>query len=274
MSFPAAEFGLLFNAYPYARIGGPGPPLVFFPGINDALQELRSRRRFIAWFCARFAPGRTVYWIGRRRGMPLGHSIRNMADDYAEVLCRGIGRTDVLGLSMGGLIAQEFAAAHPQLLNRLVLALCGCRTPPGFAEVYRHWERLALEGRWREVYLELVARTYGPVRRRFYESLLPAEGKLFLKVTEDSNDFVASVRACVDFDTRPRLPRIVSPTLVVGAELDQVMPAEIARELADQIPGAELYMIQAAGHGAFEEQAEQFDRVILEFLNRRDATMS
>ncbi len=266
LPLPRAQTGLMLGEFPFARVGTGSRSLVVFPGIMDALQDVTGNPRFIAWFCQAMTFSHTVFWIGRRRGLPHDHSTRDMARDYARLFAEELGPCDVLGVSMGSAIAQDFAADFPQHVDRLVLAMCGPRMEPEKKELCRNWITLAQGARWRDLYLDMIARTYRPARRAVYQALMPTVDSVFSESPTIGSDFVVSGQACLDFDTSERLPLIKARTLVLGGAEDVLMPAEGIREVADRIPGASLHLFEGSGHGAFEECKEEFDRVISEFL--------
>ena len=267
MPLPPVKTGLLLEDFPFACIGNGPRTLVIFPGINDALQDATSNTKFAAWFCQGLAKDRKVYLISRRHGLPNGHTITDMAADYARVFERVIGRADVLGVSMGSAIAQHFAADYPDYVHRLVLGMAGPRLAPDKWEICRHWIELSRKQQWRELYLDMIDKTYGASRRAVFEAFMPAAGNMFSPVPSTSSDFIVSTEACLGYDTRDRLAAIQARTLVLGGSEDQLMPVEGFRDLAERIPNATLRLFDGAGHGLFDEYKEEFDRAVVEFLD-------
>ncbi len=268
MKRPLVETGQLAGRFPFVRMGHGPQTLVILPGINDALGELTHRERFAAWLCGLFAEGRSVYLVSRPPGLAAGFTIETAAAEYARVIAAEFGRVDVLGLSMGSAIAQALAAAHGDVVHRLVLALAGARMHPASRPIYERFIALARAGAWRELYLALIEETYGPSRRSVLAALLPESDDVFTRAPTDPHDFIASLRACMTYDLRDRLHRITAPTLVVGGTEDRLMPQELFRELAAGIPGATLHLIEGAGNGAVEQAKDEFLGVVRRFLNR------
>lgn len=268
MHLPPVQMDTFPGGYAYARIGSGPRHLVVFPGINDTFQQTAERRKFLAWFCGGFAENRTIYVISRPAGLTPGYTLRDLAAGLARVFDGRFDRVDLMGVSMGGAIAQEFAADYPHHVDRLILALAGPGMVPGKRVLYERWIALARARRWRDLYLDLVERTYGPSRRAAFDGLLPAGDHDFAERPAESGDFIAAVEACMAHDARPRLGRIRAPTLVLGGTDDQIVPVEAFRELADLIPNAQLTLFEGAGHGVFEQEKEAFDRAIVAFLAR------
>ena len=75
------------------------------------------------WYYRRFADEYTVYLISRKRRLPSGYTTRDMAGDYARAFERSIGPAHVLGLSLGALVAQHFAADHSGHVESLVIGV-------------------------------------------------------------------------------------------------------------------------------------------------------
>lgn len=267
MPLPPVESGLLLGQFPYARVGDGARSLVVFPGINDALQKVTGNPKFAAWFCQALCRDRSVYLISRRPQLASGFTVRDMAADYARIFARQLGRTDLMGLSMGGAIALEFAAAYPECVDRLVLAMAGPRLATQARPVCEHWVELARAQRWRELYLDMIDQTYGTSRRAVFEAMMPTAEHLLGDVPSGAADFIISVEACLSYDTTERLPAIRAHTLVIGATEDPLMPVEGVRELAERIPHTTLKLFEGAGHGAFEECKEEFDEAVLSFLD-------
>ena len=267
MPLPPVETGLLLDEFPFARIGEGSRSLVIFPGINDAFQDATANAKFTAWFCQSFAIGRRVYVISRKHGLPEGHTTKDMAGDYARVIDRVIGRADVFGVSMGSAIAQHFAADYPDFVDRLVLGMAGPRLARDKWKICRRWIELSRKGQWRELYLDMIDKTYGASRRAVFEALMPAAEDMFTQVPSASSDFIVSTEACMRYDTRDRLATIQARTLVLGGTEDQLMPVGGFRELAERIPNATLRLFAGAGHGLFEECKEEFNRAVVEFLD-------
>ncbi|WP_101297368.1 alpha/beta fold hydrolase [Halegenticoccus soli] len=267
---PRVDYGLLDDRFPYYRIGDGPRPLVVLPGLSDALQGAEPTR-LVAELLARYyyrpyVDGHAVWVVGRPRGMPEGFSTRDMAAEYADAL-GGIGPASVLGLSMGGLVAQHLAVDYPARVERLVLGAAGYRLGDGGRETIARWEAWAERGEWREIYLDSVPHTYLGYRRWLYPPLFRAFGGAVLPEPANRSDVVVSCRACLDHDARGRLGGVGAPTLVVVGALDHFFPEAILRETAAAIPDARIALLGGAGHGAFEERKRRFDATVRRFLD-------
>jgi len=252
---------------PYLRLGHGTPQLLVLPGINDALQSLQSDAKFAEWLCGGLAIDRTVFVVGRPRGLRPSATLAGMADTYALALRDEIERADVLGVSMGSAIAEELAAASPERVRRLILALAGPYVHPEKRSIYDRWLALARANRWRELHLDIIGVIYGPRRRAAFSMLLPAGDRYRLAADVDPQDFVVSIQACLNHDSRSVLGRIRAPTLVLGGTDDPLVPAGLFESLAETIPGGSLRLFEGAGHGLPEERRDEFQGAVLEFLN-------
>src|SRR4028119_4349 len=151
MAVNTTESGQLAGGLPYVRFGEGPRTLVVFPPINDSLPDATHGARFFRWYFRCFADEYTVYLVSRKREVPQGYTTRDMAGDYGEALGWGIGPARVMGLSLGGLVAQHFAADHPEHVESLVIGVAARGLGREGREIVRRWIDLAREERGREV---------------------------------------------------------------------------------------------------------------------------
>ena len=268
------ERGLLrgpAGRYPYVRFGDGPRTLVVFAGLSDAFQpEVAARYLGLLlerYYYRLFADDYAVYLVSRRRNLPEGTTTREMADEYAELLeTHGIAPADVLGVSLGGLIAQHLAVDRPDLVRRLVLGVSGRKVGEAGRRTLRRWADWADRGWWFDAYLDSIPVTYTGYRRWLYPPLIRIVGRLLLSEPAAISDVAVSARACLDHDATDRLSGIEAPTLVIGGTEDHFFPAEIVRETAAEVPDSRLELIDGTGHGAFEERKRAFDKTVLAFL--------
>jgi pimeloyl-ACP methyl ester carboxylesterase len=262
MTLPRVKSGVLPGELPFARVEGGPQTLVVFPGLIDALWDVRAQAWTLPYRYRNFLSDFTVWLVSRKRRLPAGHSTRDMAADYAAAIQNDIGPARVLGLSMGGCIAAHLAADFPQLVQRLVIACAAHRPDEHGRRIPERWLALAREQRWREFYLDLARVTLKEYQHNFYEFLGP-----LLRVRDaDPGNFLISLQACVAHDATDRLPAIRAPTLVIGGAHDPFFPEPILREAAALIPNATLHLLNGAGHGAPRLHKDEFERAILEFF--------
>lgn len=250
------------------RVIGEGPPLVLIMGLTanmdwwdqEFLESLSSRHRVII-FDNRGA--------GRTDAPPETEiTIELMADDTAGLMeALGVERADVLGVSMGGMIAQELALNHPGKVDRLVLCVTFC----GGKETV-----LAS----REVLMKLVDRSGTPEEqvRRFAGLMFPeswlAENERYmadfivryLRAPATDMNAARQFMATQRFSTYERLPLIGAPTLVACGAGDVMIPAENSRIIAGRIPGARLVEYEGAGHGFINQCRDEFLETLKEFM--------
>ncbi len=212
------------------------------------------------WLCSRLADGYTVYIIGRKRGLPAGYTTRDAAADYARVFESIIGPADIMGISMGGLIAQHFAVDFPQYVKSLVIGCSAYRV--GEKELVRYWETLARENRWRKLYLNMATVSFSGVSGFFFGGM-----QLFARKPYSLSDFIVSVNECLQHDTFDRLEVIGARTLVIGGLLDRLFPEPLFRETARHIPGAALHLMKGVGHAAFAQRKDEFISAVKSFLS-------
>ncbi|WP_224449788.1 alpha/beta fold hydrolase [Haloprofundus salilacus] len=271
------DYGHLNGRLPYYRVGDGPRRLVVFPGLRDALWG-RDSSRLLAEYLARyryreFTDEYTIWVLSRPRGLPAGHTTRDMAADYAEAL-DDIGSASIMGHSMGGLVAQHFAADYPELTRRVVLGSSGCYVGREGAETLGRWHSWAERNEWREIQLDGVAVTYSGYRSLLYPPLLGALGQRLRPEPTVDSDVGVSCRACLNHDARRRLVDIDVPTLVIGGAHDHFFPEEILRETAAGIPNARVAVLGGVGHGAFEERKASVDATIRAFLGDRTEPMA
>ena len=193
-----------------------------------------------------------------------------MADDAVGLLdALGIERAHVLGVSMGGMIAQELALNHPRRVRSLQLH-CTYARPDAYM--------LALMETWRAVRAKATLGGVDAHRRAL--ALLAEDLRRAAGVHRDDRPDGARqsvpVHADVGFlrqgdavrshDALDRLSALACPTLVSVAEDDTLVPPRFARELAAAIPGAELRLIDGAGHAYFWERPDVFNAMCLDFV--------
>jgi 3-oxoadipate enol-lactonase len=198
------------------------------------------------------------------------YSIQMFADDAAGLLDNlNIPSAHILGVSMGGMIAQEFALRHPARVATLTL---GCTTAGGEKSVPPPAESLQVLTAPREgVPPEEVIRRTWPLsytsnfiaKRR--DELEAAMWRV-LKNPTPPFAFQRQLEATYTLQIWDRLPQITSPTLVVTGSDDVLIPAKNSELIASRIPGAKLHIIAGVGHGFMHEGQDEFLEVFLPFL--------
>jgi pimeloyl-ACP methyl ester carboxylesterase len=268
-SAPVVKHGLLTGGLPFVRLGNGPRSLVVFPGLADAAWDVTRRARILASHYQRFSNEFTVHVISRKRGLPRGYTTRDMAADYASAFEKDIGPAAVMGISLGGYIAQTFAADYPKYVERLVIACAANRVSDKGREIPERWLALARENRWREFYWDIAKVTAEEFQQTFYQYVIPL---LRLRPTE-AKDFLVSLESCLTHDSTELLERIQAPTLVIGGSTDIYFPPAFLRDMTQHIHNATLRFIEGSGHGAYELRKDEFEDAVLEFLRGRDVAV-
>jgi pimeloyl-ACP methyl ester carboxylesterase len=250
----------------YWEAWGSGPALVLVEGLGVATW---TWDRQLPDFSRHF---RTIVYDNRgvgRSSKPEGpYTIAMMADDLAALLdALGVARAHVLGASMGGMIAQEFALRHPDRVDRLVLV---ATTAGGRAHVPMSPETLAR-------FLAPAAPGREGVRERlrlaFTDAFLAtdyAERMIGFRLADPqpAHAFRAQAAAGAGFDRSATIAQIAAPTLVAAATEDLLVPIANARLLHERIPDSRLIEYEGLGHQFFIEAADRFNRDVIEFLRQ------
>ena len=248
----------------YIRFGTGERILVMLPGLGDGLRSVKGTALPMAMMYRVFAGDFTVYAFSRKNVLPGGYTTRDMARDQAEAMEQlGIGKADIFGVSMGGMIAQHLAADYPEKVNKLILTVTSARPNPILTESIGEWVSCARRGDHTAFMDSNVRRIYSEAYYHRNKWLVPIMGKLTKPKSYDR--FFVQADACLTHDAYERLCRIQAPTLVIGGEKDNTLGGDASREIAAGIPGAELRMYGQLGHGLYEE-ARDFNQLVRSYL--------
>ena len=265
MSIRNGTLQLADDTMHYVRFGHGKKTLIMLPGLGDGLTTVKGTALPMALMYRIFARNYTVYMFSRRNHLPQGHTTRDMARDLKAAMdVLGIDQADLVGVSMGGMIAQHFAADYPERPGKLVLVVTCSRPNPILTESVQEWIDLARRGDHAALMDSNLRRMYSDAYYRKNRWMAPIVGRLTKPKSYER--FFIQAEACLTHDASERLAEIQAPTLVIGGEQDHALGAEASREMAAAIPGAQLKMYPEWGHGLYEE-ARDFNRIVLDFLN-------
>ena len=251
-------------AMDYIRFGTGSRTLILLPGLGDGLRTVRGTALPMALMYRLFARDFTLWCFSRKHPLPEGCTTRDMARDLKEAMDRlGIEKADLFGVSMGGMIAQHFAADFPDRVNRLVLAVTCPQPNPILEESIEEWVSLARQGDAAGFMESNVRRMYSDAYYQKNKWLTPIVGALTKPKSYDR--FFIQARACLTHDAFGRLGQISAPTLVIGGEQDKALGVQASCDLAEAIPNARLKIYPQWGHGVYEE-APDFNQTVLQFL--------
>jgi 3-oxoadipate enol-lactonase len=192
-------------------------------------------------------------------------SFDDLAADIAALLDHTkIARAALVGLSIGGMIAQHFALRYPDRLQALVLCSTGGQTNEAGKKIFE--ERIArvnAEG--------IETQVEGSIGRWFtpqFAATAPATIEWVKGIYRKTSPagFVNGCRAIQELDTLDRLSSICVPTLLIPGELDQAFPEVASRNIQSRIKNAELVVLNGAAHIGNVEHSHRFNEILIKFL--------
>jgi pimeloyl-ACP methyl ester carboxylesterase len=244
------------------KVEGQGEPLVMIMGFTANRSSWTSQ---IPCFNKYF---RVVTFDNRGAGKsdkPQGpYSTKMMADDAIILMdLLGIEKAHILGVSMGGMIAQELAINYPQRVMKLVLACtyaCQDKTSGDTSEQAK-LSQLTPE----KMVSDMVGLAFNKPLYRFLSGLL---ARIQFKFMGASGwvGIAGQHEACLKHDTLERLPLITAPTLVIVGTKDRIINPISSEVIAAKIPNAKLVKAEGGSHFLSFEMKNVFNREVLNFL--------
>ena len=257
----------------YETWGVGSTPLVLIHGLGSSADD---------WFLQlpAFAPHYLCVAVDLRghglSGKPAGrYSVGLFAADVAALLRElDLAPAHILGLSLGGMVAQQLAIAHPQVVRSLVLL----NTLPGVWPPPRQFVRMVLHRALPPFLENLRARRRMPDMTLFAErvaaDLFPDPAAAFLRdltaariAVNDPAAYRRSTLAVARFRPGSALKRIACPALIIAGDADRVVPGVYRARLRKALPHAGYVHIPGGGHACNIDHADEVDAAVLEFLN-------
>ena len=244
----------------YVAFGNSKKALVVMPGLSDGLATVKGKGWILATPYKPYFKDYSVYMFSRKNDMPEGYSIKDMADDQVEAMrSLGIEKACILGVSQGGMIAQYIAINHPEVVEKLILAVTAPYANEVVTDAVKGWIEMAERKDHLELMDDTARKMYTDRFYKQYQKYFPVVARLTRQASYER--FFRNAYAILDFDARDELAKITSPTLIIAGSDDKTVGNKAKDELHDGIIGSELYVYEGLGHGAFEEAKDFYKRV-------------
>jgi 3-oxoadipate enol-lactonase len=243
---------------------GSGDPILLIMGLSYPSDMWHRSRPLLA------TKYRTIAFdnrgIGRSDVPPGPYPIAVMASDAAAVLdAAGVQTAHVFGVSMGGMIAQEFALHYPQRVRSLVLGCTASGGPHAVQSEPEALQALTRRGMTPEEATEaIIPFIYDPGTPR---DLIDEDMKIRLQWYPTPEGYLAQLQGIFGWEAYSRIAQITAPTLVITGESDRLIPAANSKLIAARIPGSKLVLLPHASHVFATDQPGATHYAILDFLS-------
>jgi pimeloyl-ACP methyl ester carboxylesterase len=252
---------------------GSGPPLLLIMGLGYSHEMWHRTTPLVSKHF------RTILFDNRGVGqsdVPAGpYPIATMAADAAAVLdAAGVNSADVYGVSMGGMIAQEFTIRYPQRVRKLILGCTACGGPKVVRADQEVNQALMMRGNMTvEQGIELmVPYIYdaGTPRARIDEDLAIRRATY-----PRAEAYMYQLQGILSWESYSRLDQINAPTLVIHGETDRLVPPGNGKLIAESMAGSKLVMLPHASHLYMTDQPEASHTAVMDFLlGRKEVAVS
>jgi pimeloyl-ACP methyl ester carboxylesterase len=256
----------------YYQVHGDGDPLILIQGYGGGHEgwffQVRSfKRRF-----------RTIMFdnrgIGKSELPAQRYDLSTLADDTVGLMdYLKIERAHILGMSLGGMVAQEIAIRRPERVKGLILACTsfgegeGAEAHPDLLQalgVTADYARMNLEKVDFRKAMETVINL--SFNSRLYKTILIPLAKSYMKPAKVKGHF-AQMQAVDGYSSLDHLHLIKAPTLVLTGTDDRIVPPRLSEIIAEKISGAILVKIPAGSHALNIEKRNEFNNEVLRFLS-------
>ncbi len=210
-----------------------------------------------------------------KSGRPKGpYTTAQMAED-CKLLVDHLGIKDfhLVGVSMGGMVSQEYAIAHGQDLRSLTLCCTYGAPGPFCSRMFALWRDMAVAmgvpNVMRDVTLWAFTQDFFEQR----EATLKEFEAAMATLDQPVEAYLSQLHAIQVHDTTARLKSIKAPTLVLAGDTDILIPIGLSQRLRDAIPGAE-WAVSRGGHAFLWEHPKPFNETVLRFIGKHRRTFS
>ena len=249
----------------YIAFGNGTKSLIMIPGLGEGLKTVKGTAVPFALLYRSIAREYRVYCFSRRNILPQGFTTKDMAEDIFFAMQQlNITKAHVLGVSLGGMIAQYLALEHPEAVDKLILTVTIARQNATVQQKISDWVELANQGKYKEIMMDTAENSYTEAylkKSRWMYRVFGNIGK-----PKSFERFLIMAEAGRIHDVYEELNKITCPTLVIGGRQDKIVGATASEELAAGISGCELFVYEDYGHGLYEE-AKDFVPRVLEFFD-------
>lgn len=241
----------------YAVFGAGRIPFVILPGMS--LHPVTPSAQAVAARYSQFLDKCRCYLFDRRRNLPEGFSVQDMAEDTVAVM-RALGIADafVFGASQGAMMAMTIAARHPELVGRLALCSTAARPSERTVDTMSAWISLAEAGDAVALNNAIFSRVYSPGFRARYEGAFAALAREGTQA--EMREFAVSAKATMTFDLWRELSEIKCPLSVFGVDDDTVLGGQGVKDIATRL-GCDPFIYPGQGHAVYDEAPDFPDRL-------------
>jgi 3-oxoadipate enol-lactonase len=249
------------------EVYGSGEPLLLINGLADDLSswayqidDFKQHYQVIAF---------DNRGIGNTDKPAGNYTTEQMAADAHGLLdALGIARAHVLGVSMGGMIAQEFAIAYPERVHKLLLCCTCSEASAANTRLYRIWQETADVIGLPQMMKEVLLWCFTPEFFQDHPDTAQETEEALTGIAQPVAAYLSQLHSIQAHNATARLDQISAPTLVLGAPKDLIFPPNQSQQIHGGIPGSRLTFTAHGGHAFLWEAPEEFNRAVLEFLGR------
>ena len=257
---------LYFNdkSMDYVTFGKGKQPLVIIPGLGDGLQTVKGKAQIFSLSYRLLAKRYKIYVFSRINELRQGYTTRDMAADVAEAMeTLNLDAAYVMGISQGGMIAQWLAVDFPEKVQKLILAVTTAKPNQLARERIERWQKLSQSGNFKHLMQDIAQHSYTQKSYQKWRLLYNVMG-IFGRIKDKQRIDIQSV-SCLKHDSLDFLEKINCPTLIIGAENDDVLGLDGSLRLHQHIKDSQLTILPECGHALYE-QNKDFQKRVLVFL--------
>ena len=248
----------------YVTFGTGKRPLIIIPGLGDGLQTVKGKAQLFSLSYRLLAKRYKIYVFSRINELRQGYTTRDMAADVAEAMeTLNLDAAYVMGISQGGMIAQWLAVDFPERVQRLILAVTTAKPSQLARERIEHWQKLSQSGNFKHLMQDIAQHSYTQKSYQKWRLLYNVMG-IFGRIKDKQRIDIQSV-SCLKHDSLDFLEKINCPTLIIGAEKDDVLGVDGSLGLHQHIKDSQLTILPECGHALYE-QNKDFQKRVLVFL--------